>query len=106
MLLNRSRLQLLEASLSTWLADNGLFVASMDVHDLEAGDGDRTRHITTESRRTGLRYDTRRRLISCRGPRHVNLAFRYVGADDTADPNYTGQHAVDSNYELAKEARR
>ena len=53
-----------------------------------------------ELRRAGLEYDRRRRLIVVPGPEETwNLPFRYLGADDRAGPNYTGQPAVDSYYD-------
>ena len=36
--------------------------------------------------------------ITCTGHRHINLPYRYLGADDRAGPNYTGQPAVCSLY--------
>jgi hypothetical protein len=35
----------------------------------------------------------------CRSRKVVEPRYRYVGADDSAGPNYTGQPAVDSYYE-------
>jgi nucleoside-diphosphate-sugar epimerase len=55
------------------------------------------RHITSDLRRAGLEYDRRKRLLVCR--KVVNLPYRYLGADDPAGPNYTGQPAVDSHDE-------
>jgi hypothetical protein len=51
----------------------------------------------------GSRYDVRKtrvRLVSCRGRSQVSLACRYIGADDTAGPNYTEQPAVNSYYKV------
>jgi hypothetical protein len=53
-----------------------------------------------------LLYDSRRRLVSCCGRKQVSLPYRSIGADDTAGPNYTGQPAVNSYYEVGGEARR
>ena len=93
------------ARAASWLVDDGLFVASLDLHNLKIGDGhDPARRVTSELRRAGLGYDRRRRLVSCRGRRAVNLPHRYLGADDQAGPNYTGQPAVDSYYEFIGEA--
>ncbi|HEX8629318.1 MAG TPA: hypothetical protein VF755_14225 [Catenuloplanes sp.] len=43
-------------------------------------------------------HDRRRRRISRTGPAQVRLAYTYLGADDHAGANYTGQPAVDSYY--------
>lgn len=45
-----------------------------------------------------IRYHARRKLIICEGPRDININLTYMGADDNAGPNYTGQAAVDSYY--------
>lgn len=46
----------------------------------------------------GNGYDARRRLVSCRGRASVDVPWVYLGADDRAGPNYTGQPAVTSVY--------
>lgn len=87
-----------------WLTESGLFVASLDLANLRQADGKplRTR-IAMRFRDSRLRYDGRRHLLSIVGRRTISLGFRFVGADDTAGPNYTGQAAVDSYYEPADE---
>jgi SAM-dependent methyltransferase len=94
------------ARAASWLTEDGLFVASLDLHNLKLGDGTSARRFASDLRRAGLLYDARRRLVSCRGRKSVNLPYRYLGADDTAGPNYTGQAAVDSHYEVVEEASR
>jgi SAM-dependent methyltransferase len=94
------------ACVASWLVEDGLFVASLDLHNVKSNDDSSARRITSALRRTGLLFDNRRRLISCRGRRQVSLPFRYAGADDTAGPNYTGQPAVDSFYEVVEDTRQ
>ena len=92
---------------ASWLVDDGLFVANLDLHNLKISDGhDPARRVASDLRRGGLGYDRRRRLVSCRDRREVNLPYRYLGADDQAGPNHTGQPAVDSYYEVVGEAER
>jgi len=43
---------------------------------------------------------TRAATASPTGPRHVDLPYRYLGADDRAGPNYTGQPAIHSIYDI------
>jgi SAM-dependent methyltransferase len=81
---------------ASWLAEDGLLVANLDVASVRTGLG---RRLATALRANGLEYDGRRRRITCRGPRAVRLPFRYRGADDQAGPNYTGQPAVNSYYD-------
>ena len=89
------------ARAASWLAEDGLFVASLDLHNLKFADGrEAGRKVTSDLRRSGLEYDRRRRLVVCRGRKAVDLPYRYLGADDRAGPNYTGQPAVDSYYEM------
>jgi trans-aconitate methyltransferase len=83
----------------SWLTDMGLFVANLDISNLKFVDSSaKARRVSTELRRVGLEYDRRRRRVICRGKRTITLPYRYLGADDQAGPNYTGQPAVDSYY--------
>jgi hypothetical protein len=52
-------------------------------------------------RAAGFTYDSRTRRIRRTSPFAGTLPFRYLGADDRAGPNYTGQPAVSSTYESA-----
>ena len=84
----------------SWLTSEGLIVANLDMSNVKFADGSALgRRVTTELGRAGLEYDRRRRLVICRGKRTITLPYRYLGADDQAGPNYTGQAAVDSNSE-------
>ena len=75
-------------------------MANLDLANLKLADGRAAgRKVAPDLRRAGLDYDRRRRLVVCRGRRVVDLPYRYLGADDRAGPNYTGQPAVDSYYE-------
>ena len=88
------------ARAASWLAEDGLFVGSLDLHNVKIADGDSTvRRLAVDLRRSGLEYDRRRRLVICRGRKVLDLPYRYLGADDRAGPNYSGQPAVDSYYE-------
>jgi SAM-dependent methyltransferase len=83
-----------------WLTEGGVFVANLDLANLKFPEGQPAgRVVAAGLRRSGLEYDRKRRWLVCRGKRAVCLPFRYLGADDKAGPNYTGQAAVDSYYE-------
>jgi SAM-dependent methyltransferase len=89
------------ARAASWLAEGGLFVANLDLHNLKFVDGKSAgRRVAADLRRSGLEYDRRRRLVVCRGRRVIELPYRYLGADDGPGPNFTGQPAVDSYYEV------
>ncbi|MEV7010463.1 class I SAM-dependent methyltransferase [Streptosporangium sp. NPDC051022] len=84
---------------ASWLADDGLFVGNFDVDGVRLADGAPAgRRLVSALRASGLDYDARRRRVSCRGRREVTLPYRYLGSDDRAGPNYTGQSAVNSHY--------
>lgn len=83
------------------LAPEGVFLAHLDPANLRRADGaPLTRRPAAFFRQSGLAYDRRGRLLRCVGPQRPAFDWRYVGADDQAGPNATGQEAVDSYYEL------
>ncbi|MEU6748966.1 class I SAM-dependent methyltransferase [Spirillospora sp. NPDC046719] len=100
------------ARAASWLSADGLLVANFDTAGVRLADGSSSgassggpgggaggRRVGAALREAGFHYDGRRRRISLRGRREVRFPFRYLGADDQAGPNYTGQPAVDSFYE-------
>lgn len=90
------------ARAASWLAEDGLFVANFDVRSVRCADGAPAgRRLTAELRRHGFVLDSARRRISRRGGAEIELPYRYLGADDQAGPNYTGQPAVDSFYDAS-----
>jgi SAM-dependent methyltransferase len=90
------------ARAASWLGDGGVLVASLDLANFrDAGGRPMVRVVASALRRAGFVVDARRHRVSCRGRREVRLPFRYLGADDGAGPNVTGQPAVDSYYEPA-----
>jgi SAM-dependent methyltransferase len=90
----------LVARAAAWLVEDGLFVANLDLDNLKLADGKPAgRRVAADLRRSALEYNRRRRLIVCRGRKIVDLPYRYLGADDRAGPNDTGQPAVDAYYD-------
>jgi SAM-dependent methyltransferase len=85
---------------ASWLAPGGRFVANFDVAAVRRADGGPFGRVLTKALRdNGFSYDSRKRLVSCAGEGRPRLPFAYLGADDRAGPNYTGQAAVHSYYE-------
>ncbi|MBL7498719.1 class I SAM-dependent methyltransferase [Frankia sp. CNm7] len=81
------------------LTDDGLFIADFDATSVRLANRQPAgRTLTTALRTTGLTYDTRRHRLTRQGHRDIALPFTYLGADDHAGPNYTGQPAVHSYY--------
>ena len=90
----------LVARATTWLVDDGSFVANLDLKNLKLADGRPAgRKVVSDLRRANISYDGRKRLIACRGRKTLRLPYRYLGADDRAGPNYTRESAVDSYYQ-------
>lgn len=92
------KLSLIERAAS-WLNSDGVFVANFDPANLRQADGRPFgRRVVRRLRDCGLTWNARRHLLTCRGARSVTFGFCYVGANDSAGPNFTGQDAVDSCY--------
>jgi SAM-dependent methyltransferase len=87
------------ARAASWLVDDGLFAANLDLANISLSDGKSKRTLVGQFRESGFEYDRRKRLIVCRGSKEQALPFRYLGADDRVGPNYTRQPAVTSHYE-------
>lgn len=87
------------ASIAGWLTDGGQFAADLDLASVRLADGRPAgRKLIAALREAGFTVDTRRRRIVRTGPGSVSLPYAYLGADDRAGPNYTGQPAVNSYY--------
>lgn len=86
------------------LTIRGRFYANIDLANLVFADGRAAgRTIIKRLRERGIEYDSRSRLLKCIGKKSLDgLEFEYVGADDQAGPNYTGQPAVNSCYRVAR----
>jgi SAM-dependent methyltransferase len=88
------------ARAASWLTVDGVFAANLDLGNFKfPGDRPAGRSVAAALRACGVEYDRRRRLVRCHGKKEVTLPFRYLGADDRAGPNCTGQPAVNSYYE-------
>lgn len=84
---------------ASWLAPSGMFVADLDVASIRLADGRPAgRSLSRALRAAGFSYESRTRRVTRTGPAPVSLPYRYLGADDRAGPNYTGQPAVHSHY--------
>jgi hypothetical protein len=73
--------------------------ARLDLEDISIAGQPASRRLSRALRDAGFSYDFRRHRISRTGKLEAALPYRYLGADDRAGPNYTGQPAVTSNYE-------
>ncbi len=80
------------------LSDNGLFTANFAVESIRSQDTSLQDYVKKILKDAGVTYSARRHMITCRGRKQVQFGLTYLGADDKAGPNYTGQEAVDSWY--------
>lgn len=81
-----------------WLKSDGVLLAHLDVANLRFQSGVARHSWRTVLRRAGFTYSAGRHLVRLEGFREVTLPYRFLGADDSAGPNCTGQPAVDSWY--------
>jgi SAM-dependent methyltransferase len=93
------KLKLIQNAVS-WLKDDGVFLANLDPDNLKFPNGASFRNkLIRDLRKIGVEYQARKHLLICEGRKDFTLNYRYLGADDAAGPNYTGQAAVNSHYE-------
>lgn len=84
-----------------WLKADGIFLANLELNNLKLVDkADSGKIFTGFFRNNGFVFNKRKHLLSLQGNRLFDLPFEYLGADDKAGPNYTGQPAVDSYYKF------
>lgn len=83
------------------LSPEGLFVANLDLNNISIANTDTENFLRDIFNKYAIQYNRRTRMLVCKGPRQLNFNVSYIGASDEAGPNYTGQDAVCSMYELA-----
>jgi ubiquinone/menaquinone biosynthesis C-methylase UbiE len=84
---------------ASWLTPDGLLVANFDVESARQADGTPMGpRLRKALRQEGFQYDGRSKRIRRHGHATPTLPFTYLGADEQAGPNYTGQPAVHSYY--------
>jgi len=89
---------------SRWTRGDGLLMMHVDYRNLRIPDNQRSgAQIGRDLHRAGFEYLPGRHLLIRKGSTSCSaLPYRYLGADDKAGPNYTGQPAIDSYYERLK----
>ena len=83
---------------TSWLAPYGKFAANLDRDNLKIEGDEEGIRLIDQLRKNGFSYSALRKLLEADGIRNIQLPFEYLGADDQAGPNYTGQPAVNSWY--------
>ncbi|WP_431970025.1 class I SAM-dependent methyltransferase [Nocardia sp. bgisy134] len=85
--------------MASWLTADGQLVANFDASSIRWDDGSPIgRPFTTSLRRNGFQYDARNHRLTRTGYGLPRWEFRYLGADNHAGPNYTGQDSVAAHY--------
>lgn len=84
-----------------WLKKDGVFRANLELRNLKlTGKRQSGRTFSKFLREKNFVVDSRKHLIGLAGGQRFDVPFEYLGADDEAGPNSTGQPAVDSYYKL------
>lgn len=84
---------------AAWLKPDGVFLANLDVKNLKiSGETKPARKFASFLRKNGFCYDAGKHLLTLHGAKNFEVPFEYLGADDAAGANYTGQAVVDSYY--------
>ena len=83
----------------TWLKPGGKFIANLDPDNLKCDTPKGHANPLKWLRENGFGYSAKQHLIACNASESIALPpFDFIGADDQAGPNYTGQPAVNSHY--------
>jgi len=89
---------------ASYLKKDGLFIGNLDLNNiLIKGSKIPQQVVLNLFKKNKIHYDHKKKLISIFGPQKIKTNLRYLGADDKAGPNYTGQPVVNSYYELEEE---
>lgn len=80
------------------LNDSGLFVAHLDLQNVLIDGLPSAPLMKHLLKKYEIEYNTRSKIIKRQGPVNIDFKLEYLGADDNAGPNYTGQPAVTSHY--------
>lgn len=92
------------ADAANWLKDDGLLIAHLDLDNLQSSDSKwKTKEKRKFLKRQNIEFDPRSYLLSCQGRQQISFPCKYIGASDQAGPNFTGQPAVNSVYELNRD---
>lgn len=83
------------------LKDHGKFIGNIDLDNVKNSFGKSLKKVLLKQFKAfEITYDSRRHLLVCEGKRDIKFPLKYLGANDKAGTNYTGQEVVDSVYEI------
>ncbi|ABW25647.1 hypothetical protein AM1_0597 [Acaryochloris marina MBIC11017] len=85
----------------SWLNSNGIFLANLDLNHVLNQDGTAfTKKLTNWFQTSGFEFDRQSGVLQKAGSAMLSSPFEYLGADDRAGPNATGQPGVASYYRV------
>ena len=83
------------------LKSDGVFLSNLDLGNIIIKDNPNDKDsILDYFEKNNLKYSKRRKILTCYGKKQVESNFIFLGADDKAGPNYTGQNVVNSYYSI------
>lgn len=92
------KINLIQKAISS-LTPNGLFIGNMDLDNIKIqGIKQSKKYVLEFLNDNDIEYDSRKKIISSTGKKEIKSDYIYLGADDKAGANYTGQATVDSYY--------
>ena len=81
------------------LKEDGIFLGSLDIKNIKIeGVTNEEKWIKDFFKKNQINYNSRTKLIKVEGQNILSNPLQYLGADDKAGPNYTGQPVVNSFY--------
>lgn len=81
------------------LKDDGVFVGNLSIANIIVQETSSSlKAVQNFFKQAGIEYNARTKRLRIVGRKNIKLPFRYLGADDKAGPNYTGQPVVNSVY--------
>ncbi|MBC7863719.1 MAG: methyltransferase domain-containing protein [Bacteroidia bacterium] len=81
------------------ISKEGCFIGNFDLKSIVISVDPKNEKLKNIFKVNGINYNGRTKIISCKGTKKINFGLKYLGADENAGPNYTGQEAVNSHYE-------
>jgi len=93
------KLRAIQSAVS-FLNHSGLFIANLDLNNILINGTSSRLMMKKLFAQEGFSYNQKTKVLKRSG--HTNICFnmKYLGADDTYGPNYTGQDSVTSYYEV------
>ncbi|MEO1050684.1 MAG: methyltransferase domain-containing protein [Bacteroidota bacterium] len=84
-----------------WLKNDGVFYGNLDLENIrDESNQSLGKSLKASWKKVRWAYQSRRRMLRIDGDLNWPTNWKYVGADDQAGPNYTGQEAVNSYYSI------